>query len=277
MMNEKEIKSDKPKKMQVRSDEETEKEFDQLFNISGCKTKGELMKKIIQLGFMEHFKKRNMQEINVDIEDVVGTSILKLQHHLDGIAKIFVNQHESVSESLVAVHEKKQEEIAHLKNENSIVTRRLHEVEKESESLNTKIIALEEAARTNSEVIMSYKNYKKLTQPKVDELEQKLEQFEDIKKKEFTQMKQTIAQLEEALRVQKGKNIDQEHANKQLIIDYENKLLEERGRSSEAQDKIRREMQEQLDDLREKMWKSRIEKPTARATKQTKETVSKQP
>ncbi|WP_337039193.1 hypothetical protein [Paenibacillus illinoisensis] len=48
-----------------------------------------------------------MQEIELDSQnDSAGTSILKLQHLLDGIAKLFLEQHEAMTESLLSSHEK---------------------------------------------------------------------------------------------------------------------------------------------------------------------------
>lgn len=271
-----EIKSDRAKKLQVRSDVETEKEFAQLFKLSGYKTKGELMKKLIQLGFMEQIKERQLQEIELDSQsDTVGTSILKLQHLLDGIAKVFVDQQETMTESLISVHEKKQEETEGLKIEIDTLKRRNQAVEKELGTLNGKLTALEDAATTNAEVLASYENYKRLTQPKVEELEQKLHFFEKQKKEELADSQQTIQRLEEELRLEKNKGSDHELANKQLVINYETKLLEERGRSSEAQDKIRREMQVEIDAVREQLWKSRTEKSPGRTPKQAKDSIDK--
>ncbi|MBY3618563.1 hypothetical protein HGO21_03275 [Acinetobacter sp. CUI P1] len=271
-----ETRLDKAKRMQVRSDEETDREFDQLFKLSGCKTKGELMKKIIQLGFLEQIKERKLQEIDIHSQDIVGTSILKLQHLLDGIAKVFVDHHEVSTENLFNLHEKKQEEISISKKENDLLSRRAQELDKELEIAKGKVLALEEAAKTNAEVLTSYANYKKLTQPKVEELEQKLEDFEKHKKEEQMLLKQTIHDLEENLRLEKDKKSDYDHANKQLIIDYETKLLEERIRSGELQDKIRKDMQTEIYALQEQMWKLRNEKSADREPKERKESADEQ-
>lgn len=267
---------EKAKTMQVRSDVETEKEFDQLFKLSGCKSKGELMKKIIQLGFIEQIKERKLQEINIESEDIVGTSILKLQHLLDGIAKVFVDHYEVSTENLLNMQEIKQEEFAVQKKENNMLSRRIQEIEKELETAKGKVLALEEAAKTNAEVLTSYQNYKKLTKPKVEDLERKLEEFKDKKKEEHTLLKQTIHDLEEKLRLEKDKNRDYDHANKQLIIDYETKLLNERVRYEQAQDKIRKDMQTEIDLLREKMWKMRNEKSPGQTPKQRKNSNNEQ-
>lgn len=90
------------------------------------------------------------------------------------------------------------------------------------------------AAKTNAEVFIFYENYEKLTKPKVEVLERKLEDFENNKKEEQTLSKQTIHDLEENLRLEKDKNSSYDHANKQLIIDYETKLLNKLVRSEQA-------------------------------------------
>lgn len=267
---------DKAKTMQVRSDVETEKEFEQLLKLSGCKTKGELMKRIIQLGFIEQIKERKLQEIDIESQDIVGTSILKLQHLLDGIAKVFVDHYEVSTENLFTVQDKMQEEIASFKKENLNLSKYVQEMEKELETAKGKVLALEDAAKTNAEVVISYENYKRLTQPKVEELERKLELFEKNKKEEHTLLQQTIHHMEETLRLEKNKNSDFDHANKQLIIDYENKLLAERLRSGESQDKVRKDMQDQIDALRDQMWKARSEKSPGRSPKQGKESAGEQ-
>ncbi|MBY3618621.1 hypothetical protein MHB77_08805 [Paenibacillus sp. FSL K6-3166] len=272
--------NDNAKTMQIRSDVETDKDFDLLLKLklSGCKTKGELMKKLLQLGFMEQIKERKLQEIDIESEDIAGTSILKLQHFLDGIAKAYVDLYEVSIENLFNLQEKKQEEIATRRKENDVLSRRVQEMEKELETAKGKVLSLEDAAKTNAEVLTSYENYKKLTQPKVEEIERKLEDFEVGKKEELVLLQQTIHRLQEELRLEKDKNSDYDHANKQLIIEYETKLLEERGRSSEAQDKIRKDMQVQLDLLREQMWKMRTEKSPGpgRPPKQRKESDDEQ-
>lgn len=83
------------------------------------------------MGFIEHIKERKLQEIDIESQDIVGTSNLKLQYLLDGIAKVFVDYHYEVStENLLKVQEMKQEEIAVQKKEKNMLSRCIQELEK---------------------------------------------------------------------------------------------------------------------------------------------------